>query len=151
MRALWRRFPVLVQAVFIGGVVATAGTGPWALLSWANLKYFPSVPWSIPPTALYLWLFWRYVGGAGWPRSTADIRRASLRANRLSDDVWGAALFAGLLGLVAVVLLLRVMSRLVVVPRQQLPDSSQIPFVTLLAMLLMSAVVAGVAEAAKLP
>ena len=149
MRALWQRLPVLIRAVLIGSIVAIAGTGPWALLSGANLKYFSSVPWSVPPTALYLWFFWRYLQGAGWPRSTAETRRASLRANRLPDDVWGAALFAGVLGLVAVVLLLRILSRLVVVQQQQLPDLSQIPFVTLLLILLMSAVVAGVVEEAS--
>lgn len=148
MRALWRRLPVVIKAVLIGGVVAIAGTGPWALLSAANLAHYSSVPWSVPPTALYLWLFWRYVGGAGWPKSTADTRRANLRAHRLADDVWGAALFAGILGLVSVVLLLRVMSRLVAVPQQQLPDLSQIPGATLLAILFMSAVVAGVVEEA---
>ena len=149
MRALWRRLPVLFQAVLVGGVLAAAGTGPWALLSSANLKFFSSVPWSVPPTAVYLWLFWRYLQGAGWPRSTADIRRVSLRANSLSESVWGAALVAGVLGLIAVVLLLSVMSRLVVIPRQQLPDVSQIPFLTLLAILIMSAVVAGVVEEAS--
>ena len=147
--AFWKRLPVLIKAVLIGVTVATAGTGPWALLSGANLKYLSSVPWSVPPTAVYLWFFWRYLQGAGWPRSTAEARRVSLRANRLSDDVWGTALFAGVLGLAAVVLFLRVMSRLVVVPRQQLPDLSQIPVATLLVILLMSAIVAGVVEEAS--
>lgn len=149
MGALWLRLPVLIQAVLSGGVVALAGTGPWAFLSGANLKYFPSLPWSVPPTALYLWLFWRYLEGAGWPRSTSDARRARLRANRLSEDVWGAALFAGIVGLVGVILLLRVMSRMVALPQQQLPDLSQIPVLTLLAILAMSAIVAGVAEEAS--
>ena len=72
----------------------------------------------------------------------------SLRANRLSETMWSAALFAGVVGLVGVVLLLRIMSRLVMVPQQQLPDVSQIPVPTLLVILLMSAVVAGVVEEA---
>jgi hypothetical protein len=68
--ALWRRFPVVVRAVLTGLVVATAGTTPWAVLVSANTKHLSVVPWAVPPTALYLWLFWRYVRGAGWPRST---------------------------------------------------------------------------------
>jgi membrane protease YdiL (CAAX protease family) len=37
--ALWRRLPVLVQAIITGAAVATAGTLPWALLAGANLKH----------------------------------------------------------------------------------------------------------------
>lgn len=144
--ALWRRLPVIVRAVLTGTVVATAGTVPWALLVGANIKHWSAVPWAVPPTALYLWLFWRYVQGAGWPRSTAQARRTNCRANRLSDEVWGAALLAGVLGLVALVLFLSVMNRLVRLPAQPTDDVSHVPFLTLATWLLMSAVVAGIAE-----
>src|ERR687898_274899 len=99
--SLWQRLPVILRAVLTGSIVAMAGTVPWALLVAANIKHWSAVPWAVPPTALYLWLFWRYVQGAGWPRSTAQARRTNCRANRLSDEVWGAALLAGVLGLVA--------------------------------------------------
>lgn len=146
MFALWRRLPVIIRAVLAGGAMAIAGTGPWALLSWANLKYFTIVPWSVPPTALYLWFFWRYAKGEGWPRAAAESRRISLRANAPADDAWGAALFAGILGLASVLLLLRVLSRLVILPREQTGDLSHLPSLTLLLILAMSAVVAGVVE-----
>jgi hypothetical protein len=29
----------------------------------ANLKLSPAVPWLLPATALWLWLFWLYSGG----------------------------------------------------------------------------------------
>ncbi|MBI1802829.1 MAG: CPBP family intramembrane metalloprotease [Ignavibacteriae bacterium] len=146
MIALWRRLPVIVRAVLIGGMIGGAGTLPWGLLVSANQKFLPSVPWAVPPTALYLWLFWRYVRGEGWPRSTAEARRTNVRANRLPDDVWGSALLAGTLGLVTVVLLQRVMNRLVSLPQQQLPDLSHIPAVTLFCFLLTGSAVAGIAE-----
>ncbi len=146
MLSLWRRLPVVVRAVLTGSVVGAVGTTPWAVLVSANSKYWPAVPWAVPPTALYLWLFWRYVQGAGWPQSTADSRRTSCRANRLSAEVWGAALFAGGLGLVTLVLFLRVMNRLVRLPAQPTDDLAHIPSVTLVSWLLMSAVVAGIAE-----
>jgi membrane protease YdiL (CAAX protease family) len=60
--------------------------------------------------------------------------------------VWGAALFNGGLGLVALVLFLRVMNRLVRLPSQRTDDLTNIPFVTLGLWLLMSAVVAGIVE-----
>lgn len=72
-----------------------------------------------------------------------------LRAHRLSGNVWGSALLAGGLGLVALVLLHRVMNRLVSLPQQQLPDLSQIPVLTLLCFLLMGSAVAGIVEEAS--
>lgn len=147
--ALWRRFPVVVRAVLTGLVVATAGTTPWAVLVSANSRHWSAVPWAVPPTALYLWLFWSYVRGAGWPRSTAEARRTNCRADRVPEDVWGVALLAGILGLVAVVFLQGVISRLVTLPQQQDLDVSRYPLVTVVLWVLMSAVVAGVVEEAS--
>lgn len=143
---LWRRLPVVVRAVLTGLVVALAGTTPWAVLVSANTKHWSGVPWAVPPTALYLWLFWRYVGGSGWPRSTAEARHTHRRANRLSDDVWGMALVAGLLGLVAVLALQGVMGRLVTLPQQRDLDITKFPIATALLWVLMGALVAGVVE-----
>lgn len=148
MLSLWRRLPVIVRAVLTGSVLAGAGTLPWSLLVKTNLRFFSSVPWAVLLTIPYLWLFWRYAEGAGWPRSTAEVRRTNLRANRLSGDVWGPALLAGGLGLAALVLLLRVINRLVAFPEQEVPDLSKIPFVTVMSMLVMSSIVAGVVEEA---
>jgi membrane protease YdiL (CAAX protease family) len=80
------------------------------------------VPWAVPPTAL------------------------DCRANRLSEEVWRAALVAGGLGLVDLVLLLRVMNRLVTLPSQPADDLTHVPLVTLASWLLMGAVVAGIVE-----
>lgn len=146
LAALWGRFPIVVRGVLTGLMVAAAGTAPWAILVSANSRYWSAVPWAVPPTALYLWLFWRYVRGAGWPRSTAEARRATCRANSLSEDVWVMALVAGVLGLVLVVLIQGVTSRIVTLPQQQALDTSQYPLVTVLLWVLMGAAVAGVVE-----
>ena len=146
MTNLWRRLPVLLRAILSGLALAAVGTTPWALLSSANLKYWSLVPWSVPPTLLWLWFFWRYARGEGWPRSTTEARRVNLRANEVVD--WGAAIFAGMFGLAAVVLLLRVMNRMVPVAQQQVPDISRIPGITLLLILATGALVAGVVEEA---
>jgi membrane protease YdiL (CAAX protease family) len=144
----WQRLPVIVRAVLSGSAAAAAGTLPWAFLAGANLRFFSSVPWAVPPAALYLWLFWRYVRGEGWPRSTAETRRTNLRAHALSSDVWGWALFSGLIGFGALLALLSVINRLVRLPQQQLPDLSQVPALTVLCLFLMSAAVAGLTEEA---
>ena len=139
---------IIVQAVLVGMLVMIAGTIPRNLLFAANLRYYPSVPWAVPLTAVYLWFFWRYLNGAGPPESTAEARRTSLRANRVSGKVWAWALLAGGLGIVALVLALRVANRWVVLPQQQLPDLSKVPEVTVLSLLLMAAPVAGIVEEA---
>ena len=144
----WQRLPVLVRAVISGSVVALVGTTPWAVLSSANFKHWPAVPWAVPLTALYLWALWQYLGGAGWPRLTSEARRESLRANRLSAEVWGVALLAGILGITTLVFFLRVLSRMVRLPQQQVPDLSHVPLVTLFFILITGSAVAGIVEEA---
>jgi hypothetical protein len=141
------RLEIIIQAVLIGMLVAFAGTIPRNLIFAANLRY-PSLPWALPLTATYLWLFWRYLNGAGPPESTAEVRHMSLRANRVPGHMWAWALLAGGLGIVALVLALRVANRLVMLPQQQLPDLSQVPEITVLSLLLMAAPVAGIVEEA---
>lgn len=146
MLSFWRRLPVVVRALLAGMAAAVAGTTPWALLVSANFEHWPAVPWAVLPTALLLWLYWRYLRGEGWPAATAAARRESCRANRVPDDAWGMAIFAGMLGLLALVLFLNVVNRMVRLPAQQIGDVSHVPVLTLFTFLIMSAIVAGVVE-----
>ena len=129
-------------------LVVIAGTIPRNIIFAANLRYYPSLPWAVPVTGVYLWCFWRYLQGAGPPQSTAVQRRESLRAHRIPGHLWFLSLVSGGLGIVALVLALRVANRLVVLPQQQLPDLARVPDVTVLSLLLMAAVVAGIVEEA---
>src|SRR5690554_6579789 len=99
---------VTIRAVLVGLVVMLAGTIPRNIAFAANLRFHAGVPWAVPLVAVYLWFFWRYLGGAGPPESTASERRTSLHANRLPGRVWTWALLAGGLAIVALVLALRV-------------------------------------------
>src|SRR6185436_21045461 len=95
---LWLCLPIALRAILTGVTVAAAGTMPWAGLVAANTRHESSLPWAVPIMAVFLWLYWRYfVCGHGWPRSTAETRRTDSRANRLSGEVWVAALLAGML------------------------------------------------------
>lgn len=144
---LWLRVPILPRAVVAGLAVGTAGTVPWAMLMSANTRYQPALPWAVPVMAAYLSLFWLYfVRGLGWPQSTTAARRANSRANHLPGDTSGSALVAGMLGLVSVLLLQGVLSRLVALPQQQDLDVSRYPLGTVFLWVVMSAVVAGVVE-----
>src|SRR5207237_197263 len=110
----------------------------------ANLSYLPGVPWAAALTGCYLWFFWRYLGGWGPPETTAEQRRAGLRANPLPRRTWARALLAGTLGIVTLVAALRVANRIITLPDQRPPDLSRIPAVSLLVLLLMSSIFAGV-------
>ena len=154
--SVWQRSPVIVRAVIAGLAVALGGILPWAgtaghpgLAGW-NARVFVQVPWAIPPAALYLWLYWRYLGGAGWPRSTSQSRRANLRANRLSGEVWGMSLLAGFIGLATLLPLVRIMSRLVTLPMeaQRIVAPPQMPLATIVLLLIMGAILSGVIEEA---
>jgi hypothetical protein len=91
-----------VGAVLVGFVCLVVGGAVSGALMFANLKLAPALPWFLPVTLLWLWLFWRYVRGDGWPRSTSNRRRDLLRVRRLSPRVWGWALVAGGLAIAAV-------------------------------------------------
>jgi len=139
----------VVQAVLIGMLVMLVGTIPRNILFAANLRYVTSFPWAVPVIAVYLWFFWRYLGGAGPPASTAGERRTLLRANPVTLPIWLWSLLAGGLGIVALVLGLKIANRLVALPPQQLPDLGAVPKHTVVALLLMGAPVAGIVEEAS--
>ena len=138
----------IARAVALGLLVMLAGTIPRNLAFAANLQLAPGVPWAVPVMAVYLWFFWRYLAGAGPPRSTAKARGESLRANRVPPRVWTWSVAAGGLGIVTLVIALRVLNRIVQLPPQQLPDLSNVPRTTVFALLLMAAPIAGIVEEA---
>ncbi len=144
---LWPQLPVVLRAILTGVAVAAVGTVPWAVLVGTNTRHASTLPWAVPLMTVYLSFYWLYfVRGWGWPRSTAHIRRTESRANPLPGEVWGAALLAGMLGLVGILLLQGLLSRLVTLPQQRDLDPSKYPMLTVLLWILMGAVVAGVVE-----
>jgi membrane protease YdiL (CAAX protease family) len=143
----WSRVPVLVRAVSVGLAVGFIGTVAWSRLIAANLRYMPHVPWAVAAMGPFLVAWWLYFArGRGWPQSTAHPRRRGGRANRVPDHLWGPALGAGLLGLIATLALQGVLSRLVILPQQRDLDPSQFPMLAVFAWLVMSAAVSGFAE-----
>ncbi len=146
MLALWRRLPVAIRAVVLGLLAGSAGTLPWAWLGTMNLRHLPSVPWGALLMAPYLWLYWRYASGRGWPSSTSAARREMMRARSLSPDVWGMAILAGILGIATSLDLMRLVGRLIVLPHEAAPNLGRASGVTILASFVMAALVAGIVE-----
>lgn len=104
------------------------------------------VPWAIVPMTIYLWAYFRFIGGR-WRAAGAERRRANLRANRLPGIVWCVALPAGLLGFGAILAFLAVIARLVQLPAgAPISTPAGMPVATMFALLAMQSVVAGVTE-----
>ena len=117
----------------------------------ANLKLSPAIPWLLPATALWLWLFWLYLSGKGWPQTTAQSRARDLRAQHLAGPVWFWSLLAGGFAMVSVVGLAFLTTRLANIPRDafKLPiNLSNYPVWTVVSVLLAISAVAGVVEEA---
>jgi membrane protease YdiL (CAAX protease family) len=148
---LWRRLPVIVRAIVVGQLILAVGGFPPGILLLVNLELSPGVPWCLPATALWLWLFWRYLNGAGRPRSTAASRRRHLRAGSLPGRVWLWSLLAGGLGMAGVMSLAFLIARLADLPADAFKspiDLSVLPPWTVISVLLSIAAVAGVVEEA---
>lgn len=140
-----RRFRATVWAAVLGLAVTAAGSLPWSALVVLNVKYGASFPWASVAIALYLFAFLRYLHGLGPPRATATTRRRMLRARPLPSPEWRWALVAGGSANAALAAAFIVVSRFGWIHRAQerLPVA---PAWTIVAWLLTSAAVSGIAE-----
>lgn len=134
--------------ILLAGNVPWAGFGRIAGLSAWNLRVGIIVPWAIVPMAVYLFAYWRVIGGR-WGVSGAGQRRTNLRANALPAAAWRASLTAGLIGFGALLALLAVVARLVrLPPGDPIAAPADMPLPTAFLLLTMQSVVAGVSEEA---
>lgn len=145
---LSRRFVVIVGFGALALVLTAVVGGIWTALLTVNLATSPAIPWAVAVMGLLLWLLWSYLGGAGWPRGTAEARRHSLRARRVPSRVFLWAVGAGLLAIVALAGLWIVLFQLAHLPARALPDYSKYPFVTVALVLVMASLVGAVTEEA---
>ena len=137
---VWSGILILVLTLFVQGI--------WTGLVVTNLNTSSRFPWAVVVMALLLWLMWQYLNGKGWPRSTSEARRRNLRATPLSGRVFGWAVLAGVLSIVALAGFWIVLFQLAKVPGNGLPNLSQYPRLTVGLMLAMASVVGAVVEEA---
>jgi membrane protease YdiL (CAAX protease family) len=139
----------IFAAIGLGVLVLLAGNMPFNLLRAWNLQVGVAVPWAVLPAALYLWAYWRFIGGRLGAGNSAETRRQQLRANRLTRRLWGASLAAGLIGFGALVALLALAARVVELPAASpLVTPAGMPAISALALIVMGSIVAGVTEEA---
>ncbi|MEO7000172.1 MAG: CPBP family intramembrane glutamic endopeptidase [Ktedonobacterales bacterium] len=147
-RPLSHRILLVVGFGALAIVLTAVVGGIWTALLSINLAVTPAIPWAVVVMALLLWLLWRYLGGAGWPHSTAEARRQSLRARRVPGRVFLWAVVAGLLTIVALAGLWIVLFQFAHLPGRALPDYSRYPLVTIALALVMASLVGAVTEEA---
>jgi membrane protease YdiL (CAAX protease family) len=135
---IWSGLLALFITVFAGAI--------WASVLILNLSTGPSIPWSPFVMAIVLWLMWRYLGGKGWPQSTASTRRHLLRANPVSALVFAWSLVAGVLAIVALVGYWVVLYQLVPMAGTFLPDYSKYPMLIVVLSIVMGSLVSPFAE-----
>jgi len=147
----WQGLPVLLRALAAGVLVVGTGLLPWDLLVRVNARVVESIPWTVPVMAAYLCLWWWYLRGRGWPRSTGEIRRRDLRGEIPPRRLWLWSLAAGGVGAGALWAITDLARRLSPQPERDLipPERlAEYPPFTLLFLLLMTAAVSGVVEEA---
>jgi uncharacterized protein len=138
-----------VRAIATGLVVSVVGVYTWSGLALLNQRYLLQVPWAAVVMGIVLYFYWNFLDGK-YLKAGSSFRHECLRARVLSPEVWGAAIFAGMMGLIALMPLMALVARLVALP----PASDNIdvppamPPLTVFISLLMASLVAGAAEEA---
>jgi membrane protease YdiL (CAAX protease family) len=140
MRILWTGVVAIVMTALVSGV--------WAALLLTNLARGSAFPWSVIVMAGVLWALWSFLDGRwGFARSRAA-RHELLRATPLPRHVYAWALIAGLLWVVFLAGFWIVLTQLVSVPGNRLPDLSKYPIFTVLAALGMAGLSGAISEEA---
>lgn len=149
LRRAWARLPVVPRAMLMGFAVLLVGVFPWSTLAGANLKVGSTFPWAFFVELAYLAILWQYLRGKGWPEATSKTRRQYLRANPVKPRVLAWAIISGTLLACALVGLQVVGWMLLGIPGAAVEEFAALaryPAWTVLPLLVMGSVVAGVVE-----
>ena len=146
VRSLPGKILMVAWSAVLAFLILAFGQGAWGLLLATNLRVSPAIPWAVPAMALVLWLMWEYLGGKWWPRSTSEVRRGYLRANRVPATVFGWTLLAGVLSIVALAGCWIVLFQLVKMPPNLLPDFSGRPLLITVPIVVMASLVSPITE-----
>jgi membrane protease YdiL (CAAX protease family) len=144
---MWRRIPSPVRAVVAGLFVFSVIQNGWIALFLTNVQVAPRIPWSVPLGLIWVGLWFRYFGGAGWPTSTSVDRRRALRARRVTRQQWGWSAVYFVVFLLFLTSIINTVYRFQVIPEAPF-DLSMLPWWTLYPCLLMVSLTAGVSEEA---
>jgi membrane protease YdiL (CAAX protease family) len=138
-----------LQAAAVGAVtglpVTLLGVYGYSLLAELNVQHAPDLPWGPAATVPLLWLYWRWLGGSGWPRFASEYRGRMRRANAIRRGAGWRVFAAGLAGFVAGGSAMTLGFRLTDLPPGALRPPP-VPVWTLAPAVVMLSLVAGVCE-----
>jgi membrane protease YdiL (CAAX protease family) len=146
---IWNWLPAIVRGILVAELIVSIGTIPPGIAVIVNMRTSAAFPWMVIVTTAWLWFFWWYLSGHGWPRSTAEARRRDLRGPSLSKPVWLWALIAGAMGIVATIALAFATVRLAHLPREAFAapvDFANYPTLTIVCAIACISATAGVVE-----
>lgn len=143
---IWRHLPLMVRASLIGLIVAAAGELPWVTLAGANVRISPSIPWAVVVMGVWLYVYWKYFSGAGWPRSTQGTRIQNFRTRTLEKRIWFWSLGSGGSAVLSLIALEMLVLRIVHLPLGPDTQTSRIPLDSLLPLAVMSAFASAIPE-----
>lgn len=146
MRSLVRKTLAVAWAGVLGFVILVFGAGVWSALVSINLNVSPGIPWAVPAMSVVLVLMCVYLAGKGWPRGTAQARSLCLRARLVPAPIFGWSVLAGTLSVMGFAGFWIVMTQLVRMQGNALPDFSRYPWFTVLAIIVMGSVSAPLTE-----
>jgi membrane protease YdiL (CAAX protease family) len=142
------RYGPYVRPIVVGSLVAAIGIAPWVVSAYLNARIRPDLPWAAIGTAVFLVLYIAWLNGTGWPASSQQARKRSLRlwpptaSREQGSDTMPAPLIVLLLALLTVVWI--IIGRL-----GTPPDVSAYPTTAYrFSVFIMGAVVSGVVEEA---
>ena len=138
----------MVRSAIVAYFIALVLQGVWSALIAGNLATSPAIPWSVPVIAILVWLAWQSLDGKGWPSSTSAARHRYLRAHAVPARVFLWALVAGALSLTALAGCWIVMTQIVRMPGNVLPDVSKYPWLTTTLMIVTGSLIGPVMEQA---
>ena len=95
---------------------------------------------------IWLFAYWKYLAGAGWPQTTRAARVRSFRSLRLTRRAWLGALGSGGLAAMSLIALELVVVRLVHIPAGQSAPGNAIPIHSLIPLAVMSAFASAIPE-----
>src|SRR5580698_5858089 len=115
----------ILGAGFVAVVLTLVAGGIWSALLTVNLRRDSTFPWSAFVMAAILWAAWQYYSGKWW--GTLESKRARgemMRAKAVSSTVFGWSFLAGISAVVALAGLWIVLSDVIKIPGNPLPDFS---------------------------
>ncbi|MFC1785203.1 lysostaphin resistance A-like protein [Candidatus Neomarinimicrobiota bacterium] len=146
---LWNKIPAIIRAFIVGMLIQVVGVMPIFFLVSKNLAVQPNVPWALLIGLLYVWIFWGFLSGKGWPFSNSIRRKELSRTKRMIPGGKKWAIITGIPFSITLIAFSFLGYLLAEVPLQQvqlLEALNTIPITTAISLIFIAALITGFVE-----